>query len=243
MKDDIKNSKKKSLEFCLCDVIMSLYLIIYVAITMIFTTGLLIFHIRMVFNNKTTKEDLKKFFENRYGNTFQRTKSLKNITNSLFPKLSKLSLIDILQKNEKIYKDQQKYNLELSKLKMEEKEREKENLSNLEKNEEDNQNSKDELKEKEIKISIGKDMQKLEKSLNNNIINNEDNISSSEKMIERSTFQEKKEKYNENEEEEECNVEESQSYVPSSLYKVNVKNHRDINGLDFTKDQTSEKKS
>ena len=243
IKDDIKNSKKKSLEFCLCDVIMSLYLIIYVAITMIFTTGLLIFHIRMVFNNKTTKEDLKKFFENRYGNTFQRTKSIKNITNSLFPKLSKLSLIDILQKNEKIYKDQQKYNLELSKLKMEEKEREKENLSNLEKNEEDNQNSKDELKEKEIKISIGKDMQKLEKSLNNNIINNEDNISSSEKMIERSTFQEKKEKYNENEEEEECNVEESQSYVPSSLYKVNVKNHRDINGLDFTKDQTSEKKS
>ena len=98
IKDDIKKSIKDNLQYSFCEVVMSLYLIIYIAITMIFTTGLLIFHIRMVFNNITTKEDLKKFFDNRYGNTFQRTKTSKNITNSLFPKLSKLSVVDILDR-------------------------------------------------------------------------------------------------------------------------------------------------
>ena len=236
--DNEKKSLKNNLGFAFCETIMSLYLIIYIAITMIFTTGLLIFHIRMAFNNVTTKEDLKKFFVNRYGNIYQRIKTITNIKNSLFPILSKFSLVDILQKNEKIFKDQQKYNLELSKLK------EKENITNVVKEDDDIQNSKDELKEKEIKISIGKDNKNLEKNDVSNAISNDDNVSSSEKIVERSTIHDKsEEKSNISDEEEECNVEESQSYVPSSIYNIIPKNNREINRVNYNKDQNSEKKS
>ena len=69
---------------------------------MIFTTGLLIFHIKIIKVNKTTKEELKKLFENPFHNPFQRS-TKENLKNSLIPNISKKSLIDELKSNKTKY--------------------------------------------------------------------------------------------------------------------------------------------
>ena len=87
---------------------------------MIFTTGLLFYHIRIVKNDMTTKEELKKFFRNPFGNPYQRsTKS--NFSSIIFPKISKKSLIDILNINKEMYEKQKEYFRELKKKKDEQK--------------------------------------------------------------------------------------------------------------------------
>ena len=88
---------KNIASYSLTDVIMSIYIIIYEGITMIFVTGLFIYHTKLVLKNKTTKEDIKRFWENPQGNPYIRNKKL-NFKNSLFPKKQKLSLIGIFKK-------------------------------------------------------------------------------------------------------------------------------------------------
>jgi len=88
--------------------IISLYIFIYVCITMIFTTELLIFHIRMVLSNVTTKEELKKFFKNPFGNPYVRSIGF-NFKFIICPKKAKMSLIDLLRYNNKMYVHQQRF--------------------------------------------------------------------------------------------------------------------------------------
>lgn len=52
---------------------MPLFLIIYCLLTMIFTTGLLIYHTSLITRNLTTKEELKGTFKNRSGNPYRRS--------------------------------------------------------------------------------------------------------------------------------------------------------------------------
>ena len=89
----------------ICENIISIYIIIYIFITMIFTFELLIFHIKIVCKNKTTKEELKHYFENSFGNPFKRDLSY-NINNALFQKKAKMSLIDLLEYNKTMSKNQ-----------------------------------------------------------------------------------------------------------------------------------------
>ena len=107
-KDNKNHTKKEISQKSIAQSIFSLYIIIYIFITMIFTTELLIFHIRLVKNNITTKEELKLYFKNPFGNLFQR-ETFINIKNALFPKKTKMSLIDIFNYNKKMYENQQKY--------------------------------------------------------------------------------------------------------------------------------------
>ena len=88
--------------------IMFIYIFIYVCITMIFSFELLIFHIRLILNNTTTKEELKKLFKNPFGKLYKREKLL-NFKNILFPKIAKMSLIEILKYNQKMLDHQLKY--------------------------------------------------------------------------------------------------------------------------------------
>ena len=88
--------------------IMFIYIFIYVCITMIFTTELFIFHIKLVLKNITTKEELKNLFKNPFGNLYQRKKSW-NFKNIIFPKRAKMSLIEILKYNKKMLENQNKY--------------------------------------------------------------------------------------------------------------------------------------
>ena len=94
------NHKIKNIaSYSLTDVIMSIYLIIYEGFTMIFVTGLLIYHTKLILKNMSTKEDIKNFWQNPQENPYQRNLKKINIKNSLFPKIQKKSLIDIFKSN------------------------------------------------------------------------------------------------------------------------------------------------
>ena len=106
IKNDLKDQKyinidkRIILKYSFSEVIISLYIIIYTFITMIFTTELFIYHIILALRNVTTKEELKQLFKNPLGNPYMRKKSW-NFSNILFPKKPRMSLIDILKKNTK----------------------------------------------------------------------------------------------------------------------------------------------
>ena len=94
-----ENEKIKNIaSYSLTEVIMSLYIIIYEGLVMIFVTGLFIYHTKLVLKNMTTKEDIKKFWENPQGNPYIRNLNKINIQNSLFPIKQKKSVIDIFKK-------------------------------------------------------------------------------------------------------------------------------------------------
>jgi palmitoyltransferase ZDHHC9/14/18 len=101
-------NRKKIIQMFVGESIISIYIFIYVCITMIFTTELLIFHIRMVLSNVTTKEELKKFFKNPFGNPYTRSIGW-NFKSIICPKKAKMSLIDLLIYNNKMYVHQQRY--------------------------------------------------------------------------------------------------------------------------------------
>ena len=101
-------NKNKIIQKSFGECIISLYIFIYVCITMIFTTELLIFHIKMVLNNITTKEELKKLFKNPFDNPYTRSIG-KNLKFIICPKKAKMSLVDLLRYNNKMYRQQQKF--------------------------------------------------------------------------------------------------------------------------------------
>jgi len=79
-----------------CEVIISLYLIIYSILTMCFICGLLYYHSKLILTNTTTKEILRKIFNNKIGNPYKRNKS-KNIMNVLCPIVKKYNILPILR--------------------------------------------------------------------------------------------------------------------------------------------------
>ena len=257
---DIKNNiisdtKKKKDSILVGSVIMSLYLIIYVLLTMIFTTGLLFYHIRIVKNDMTTKEELKKFFKNPFGNPYQR--STKSDFNSIiFPKISKKSLIDILNINKEMYEKQKEYFKEL---------RKKKDVSKIvEKPIKDDSNtgnkipdSKNILREDDIKITIINDIdnndeqnvdskdhldikeketvyEEKENGSSDNNTNNKNNNSDKKKL----NYKEKeKDEIISNFSKKEkgtftsysnFNIEESQSYMPGAIFNADINNDREV---------------
>ena len=105
--DKINKNNNKKID--LTETIMSLYIIIYEGLTMVFVTGLFIYHTKLVLKNVTTKEDIKNFFNSPQGNPYSRKKKL-NILNSLFPLKQKNSIIDIFQNKfmNKIFSNEEK---------------------------------------------------------------------------------------------------------------------------------------
>lgn len=268
-KEDFNNSKEfsknKWVQISFCQVIMSLYIFIYICITMIFTTGLLIFHIRIVLNNMTTKEELKKYFVNPFGNPFYREK-MANFLSSIFPKRAKMGLIGILKYNQKMYEEQRKYNI---------------SLKNREKEEEKNQEKKDNtLREEDIHIKIGDDNEnnidskehfdlnnEKDNDINNNNITNESNniydlkkhqsVSGkdmSEKASSRDIMIDKPNKDIKLQNNRSINsisktfseyanydVEQSQSYIPGIVENININNDIEFHCLPLIKEESSKK--
>ena len=99
-----KNSlfKGKEIQISFANVLVAIWLICYIAISMIFTTGLLIFHIKIVKVDKTTKEELKKLFLNPFSNPYQRS-TKQNFKNALIPNIKTTSILDELKVNKKSY--------------------------------------------------------------------------------------------------------------------------------------------
>ena len=241
--DEIKNKDS----FLVGKVIMSLYLIIFVLLTMVFTTGLLIYHIKIVKQEMTTKEELKKFFKNPFGNPYQRS-TKQNFSSIIFPDVGKKTLTDILIINEEMYQKQKEYFKELNKKKSEEKLAEKAKHDDIKNKIID---SKDLLKEDDIKINIigNKDDEEqnidskdhfdikeketyIEEQKSDNILHdsgddikiNKINNDNNKEIISNSS---KKEKATMNSYSN-FNIEESQSYIPEPIYKSNINNDREV---------------
>jgi len=256
---DIKNNiisdtKKKKDSILVGSVIMSLYLIIYVLLTMIFTTGLLFYHIRIVKNDMTTKEELKKFFKNPFGNPYQR--STKSDFNSIiFPKISKKSLIDILNINKEMYEKQKEYFKELRKKKdvskiIEKPIKDDSNTGNkipdsknilreddikiniindIDNNDEQNVDSKDHLdiKEKETVYDEKENGSSDNNNDNNNIINSDKKKLNNKDKDEIISNFSKKEKGTFTSYSN-FNIEESQSYMPGAIFNADINNDREV---------------
>ena len=95
----------------LCDLIMSLYLIVYGIVCLSFTIALAFYHTLLIFTNTTTKEVLKSLLKNPFGNPFNR-KWDYNVYNTLSPEIKKYSILDILRsgkRNNRITKDLPKF--------------------------------------------------------------------------------------------------------------------------------------
>ena len=181
---DVKEFKKenlykgKEIAISFCNVIPSIWIIILIAIIMVFTTGLLIFHIKIIKVNKTTREELKKLFVNPFNNPYNRTLK-ENLKNILFPNISKKSLIDELKENKKDYI---KY---MNKKKEEEKNKENEDINNNKVNDSKKDNiSEKPYKNKDIKNIMSKNGKKNDNKEDNKSdntstvtdIDNKDNI-------------------------------------------------------------------
>ena len=88
--------------------IISLYIIIYILLTMIFTTELFFYHTFLVLHNLSTKFEIKHYTKNPFGNMFERSKSW-NFKHILFPQKAKKALFDIFYYNKDIYQKQKRY--------------------------------------------------------------------------------------------------------------------------------------
>ena len=96
-----RDKRNHIVAYSLCDLIMSLYLIIYGIVCLAFTLSLLFYHNILVATNTTTKELLKHTWKNPFGNPYNR-KFDYNLYNSMFPEIKKYSLLDILRNGKKI---------------------------------------------------------------------------------------------------------------------------------------------
>ena len=94
--------KGKEIQISFGNVLVAIWLICYVSISMIFTTGLLIFHINIVKVDNTTREELKKLFLNPFSNPYQRTLK-QNLKNILIPNIKRTSVLDELKSNKNKY--------------------------------------------------------------------------------------------------------------------------------------------
>ena len=83
-----------SLNSCL----ISMFIIIYCGLSMVFTTHLLFYHTGLIIRNLTTKEELKKFYNNVFGNPYKRSCCL-NCKMVLCPIKHKKSILDIFKDN------------------------------------------------------------------------------------------------------------------------------------------------
>ena len=101
IKDQINKNDKNKINriaaYSMSEVIISLYIIIYCGLSMIFTTSLLFLHIRLVCSNTLTKESLKHFWENVRKNPFTRKNIKTNLKDALNPKIKKCSILDIFR--------------------------------------------------------------------------------------------------------------------------------------------------
>ena len=94
--------KGKEIKISFGNVVVAIWLICYISLSMIFTTGLLIFHINVVKFDKTTREDLKKLFLNPFSNPYQRS-TKENFKNILIPNIKRTSVLDELKRNKNKY--------------------------------------------------------------------------------------------------------------------------------------------
>lgn len=66
------NDGNNNVALNLCDCVVSLFVILFILLEMLFVTGLLFYHTYLVVTNMTTKEELKKLLHSKIGNYYNR---------------------------------------------------------------------------------------------------------------------------------------------------------------------------
>jgi hypothetical protein len=90
------------------ETVVSLFIIIFGLLSMIFTTGLFVYHTNLIKNNLTTKEELKNIYGPPQGNPHKRS-LLKNIISAFCSPIPKISLLEQMRiKMYKVKKDRTK---------------------------------------------------------------------------------------------------------------------------------------
>jgi palmitoyltransferase ZDHHC9/14/18 len=82
------------------ETIVSLFLVIFGLLSMIFTTGLLIYHTNLVINNLTTKDEINGTYDNEMGNPWNQG-CLKNYKRIMCPTIQQPSLLKTIEVNSK----------------------------------------------------------------------------------------------------------------------------------------------
>ncbi len=95
--------KGKEIQISFGNVVVEIWLLCYISLSMIFTTGLLLYHINIIKYDKTTREELKKLFLNPFLNPYQRS-TKQNLQNVLIPNIKSTSILDELNNNKNKYK-------------------------------------------------------------------------------------------------------------------------------------------
>ena len=95
--------KGKEIQISFANVVVAIWLLCYIALSMIFTTGLLLYHIKIIKQDKTTKEELKKLFMNPFSNPYERNLK-QNLKNILLPNIKSTSILDELKINKNNYR-------------------------------------------------------------------------------------------------------------------------------------------
>ena len=95
--------KGKEIRISFGNVVVEIWLLCYISLSMIFTTGLLLYHINIIKYDKTTREELKKLFLNPFLNPYQRS-TKQNLQNVLIPNIKSTSILDELNNNKNKYK-------------------------------------------------------------------------------------------------------------------------------------------
>ena len=190
-----KNQQKQNIiSYALSEVTIFLYIIIYSIISLLFIVGLLFYHIKLIHNNITTKEDLKSYWEIPFGNPFSRNRLL-NWKNSLFPLIQKYSILSILRKEVKdfLYSSKEEENpIRTIKTKEKKIRKKKRKLTGANINNKKNENGNDKNgKDRNVNKSNGGDMSFV------NLIKNKPNINYKiDKKDMKLQFNEKKENIN-----------------------------------------------
>jgi hypothetical protein len=85
------------------ETIVSLFIVIFGLLSMIFTTGLLIYHTNLVVNNLTTKDEINGTYDNEMGNPWNQgcRRNYRGIMCPLNQKPSLLKSIEVNSKKEK----------------------------------------------------------------------------------------------------------------------------------------------
>lgn len=93
----IIDGKKDNLPV-LTESIISLFVVIYIVIEMIFITGLLFYHTMLICTNRSTKEEIKKLLVSPIGNIYDRgvCANIKNICCRQKPKISTIKAISLI---------------------------------------------------------------------------------------------------------------------------------------------------
>jgi palmitoyltransferase ZDHHC9/14/18 len=103
------SSDRNIIAMSLNESIVSLFLVIFGLLSMVFTTGLFVYHTNLIISNLTTKDEINGTYDNEMGNPWNQG-CRRNYKKIICPRLQKPSFLEEIAKNSKKEKSIKKVN-------------------------------------------------------------------------------------------------------------------------------------